>query len=271
MHKLVLVVLGDAADDQGLCWPRISTVAKKVGISPRTVQRALHYLVRRKLITVEPRMRGDGSSSSNLYRLRIRESANLPPPTDRMTPHHDKLSPPPVTPVTHPRHRCQGEGDTRVTPLTERRTEIEPPLPPQGGNPRFETRPETLGSGGGDEKGKKIDLHHPANLLSSERDRATVLVRSLDLPLQQQVLDEWAGIITAGDIRKSSLGCLRALIRRAHEGSFTSERGIRIAQARKIRQQVAVQAEQLPELGPADENNPLARQILDIRQRSRGE
>ena len=256
MHKLVLVVLGDAADDQEVCWPRISTVAKKVGVSIRTVQRALHYLVRRKLIAVEPRKRGDGSSSSNLYRLRIRESANLPLPPDRMTPHRDKLTPPPVTPVTHPRHRCQGEGDRGVTPLTERRTEREPP--PRKTMPNIESG--ILDRGGG----KIIDLHYSKKLLPSERTRAEAMIGALDPPLNQQVLDEWAGIIAADDIRASPLGCLRALIKRAQEGKFTPERGLHIAQARQAERRVQAQVAKLPDLAPVDESSPLVRRIQQV-------
>ena len=259
MHKLVLVVLGDAADDQGLCWPRVSTVAEKVGISTRTVQRALHYLVRRKVITVEPRSRSDGSSSSNLYRLRIRESVNLPPPPDRMTPHHDKLTLPPVTPVTHPRHRCQGEGDTGVTPLTERRTEREPP--PRKPVPNIKSRIQDRGGG------KVCELHYPKDLVPSERTRAEGMIGAVDPPLNQQVLDEWAGIIAADDIRASQLGCLRALIKRAQEGKFTPERGLRIAQARLAERRVQAQAAKLPELAPVDESSPLVRRIQRVAQR----
>ena len=79
--KFVLVVLADAADDEGICWPRISTIAERVGVSTRTVQRAIQYLVQRKLVTVEPRLRPDGSSSSNRYRLMLTEGGdNLSPP-----------------------------------------------------------------------------------------------------------------------------------------------------------------------------------------------
>ena len=260
MHKFVLVVLADAADDQGLCWPRVSTVAEKVGVSTRTVQRAVQHLVKHKLITAEPRLRSDGSSSSNLYRLRIRESANLLPPPDRMTPHHDKLTPPPDMSVTHPRHRCHGEGDTRVTPLTERRTEREPP--PRKPVPKVE--PGIPDRGGG----KVYDLNYPKDLLPSERIRAEGMIGAVGPPLNQQVLDEWAGIIAAGSIRSSPLGCLRALIQRAKEGAFTPERGLHIAQARKAKLRVKAQVTRLPELAPVDESSPLVRRVLEIAQRT---
>ena len=249
VHKFVLVVLGDAADDQGLCWPRVSTVAEKVEVSTRTVQRALHYLVKRKMITVEPRLRSDGSSSSNLYRLRIRGSVNLPLPPDRLTP-------PPDIPFTHFRHRCQGEGDTGVTPLTERRTEREPP--PQAAESKIEE--ELLDRGGGD----VIDLHYPKDLLPLERIRAEGTMGVLDSPLNQQGLDEWAGIIAAGGIRSSPMGCLRALIESAKEGTFTQERGICIAQARQAKQRVKAQVTKLPELAPVDESSPLVRRMQQV-------
>ncbi len=261
--KFVLVVLGDAADEQGICWPRISTIARRVGVSTRTVQRTLQHLVRSRLIAVEPRLRSDGSSSSNQYRLRLQGGDNLSSPPD-------KLTPPPDTPVTQGCHPCQGEGDTGVTPLTERRTEREPPLRKPMPNIENGIRDR----GGGDEKGKNKNgntaLHYPRELLPAERARAESMVVVLDSPLDQQVLDEWAGIIAAREIRSSPLACLRALVRRAREGTFSSERGHRIAQARKSRQRVRRQSEHRPEPAPVDENNPLVHQVLEIRQRAQG-
>ena len=249
VHKLVLVVLGDAADDQGLCWPRISTVAKKVGVSTRTIQRSVQYLVQHKLVTVEPRQRSDGSSSSNKYRLKLKGGDNLSSPPD-------KLTPPPDTRVTQGCHPCQGEGDTGVTPLTERRTEREPP--PRKPVPTIKTGTPDRGGG------KIMDLHYPKDLVASERKRAEVMIGAVDPPLDQQVLDEWAGIIAARDIRSSPLGCLRALIERAQDGKFTPERGHRIAQARQAVRRVQAHAAKLPELAPVDESSPLVRRMRQV-------
>ena len=252
VHKLVLVVLGDAADDQGRCWPRISTVAKKVGVSTRTIQRSVQYLVQHKLVTVEPRQRSDGSSSSNLYRLKLKGGDNL-------SSLPDKLTPPPDTPVTQGCHPCQGEGDTGVTPLTERRTEREPPL--RKPVPTSKTGIQDRGGG------KRIELHYPKDLVASERIRAERMIGAVDPPLDQQVLDEWAAIIAARDIRSSPLGCLRALIERAQDGKFTPERGHRIAQARLAKRRVQIQAAKLPELASVDESSPLVRRIQQVAQR----
>jgi hypothetical protein len=96
------------------------------------------------------------------------------------------------------------------------------------------------------------------------------MIAMLAAPLNQQVLDEWAGIITAGDIRSSSLGCLRALIKRAQAGTFTPERALHVAQARKACQRMeAAQAHvELPTPGPIDEDSPLVRRMMEIAQRS---
>jgi hypothetical protein len=96
------------------------------------------------------------------------------------------------------------------------------------------------------------------------------MIAMLAAPLNQQVLDEWAGIIAAGAIRSSSLGCLRALIKRAQAGTFTPERALRVARTRETRQRMeAAQAQvELPAPGPIDEASPLVRRMTEIAQRS---
>jgi hypothetical protein len=95
------------------------------------------------------------------------------------------------------------------------------------------------------------------------------MLAALQAPLNQQVLDEWAGIIAAGAIRASPLGCLRALVTRAHAGTFTPERALRVAQARKARERAeVVQAQiELPAPGPIDEDNPLVQRLMTIARR----
>ena len=40
-EKAVYIYLRDRADASGVCWPGIKTIARELGLSPRTVQRAL--------------------------------------------------------------------------------------------------------------------------------------------------------------------------------------------------------------------------------------
>ena len=49
-EKAVYIYLRDRADASGVCWPRIKTIARELGLSPRTVQRALADLERRQLV-----------------------------------------------------------------------------------------------------------------------------------------------------------------------------------------------------------------------------
>jgi hypothetical protein len=245
--KFVLTVLGDAANEQGVCWPRISIIADKVGVSPRTVQRAVQHLVERGLITVKQRYRNDGSCSSNLYRLHLDRGVSLSPPPDRGD--------------TTPGHPCQGPPDTAVIPGTTIGTVKEPPL-------LHRQKPEQPNRGGGEIS----DLHYPNDLLPAEQAQANQMIAVLEAPLNQQVLDEWAGIIDAGDIRASTLGCLRALIQRAQTDTFTPERGLRVAQARKARQRMAAAQSHVepPVLAPVDENSALVRRLMAIGKRATG-
>jgi hypothetical protein len=243
--KLVLMALADAADDQGICWPSVATLASKVGVSTRTVRRVMQELISGKLLAAEQRYRSDGSCSSNRYRLSLAGG--------------DKLSPAPDASDTTPGQACQGPPDTGVIPGTTIRTQRESPQP-------HISVTEQSDRGGG----ALSDLNYPKTLLPAERSRAEALVAVLPTPLNQQVLDEWAGIIIAGEIRASSLGCLRALVRRAQQGTFAPERALRVAQARKARQRAeAAQAQVvLPKSPPIDEDNPLVRRLMNIAQHS---
>ena len=243
--KLVLMALADAANDQGTCWPSVATISAKVGVSTRTVQRVIQTLIRRELLTAEQRYRNNGSCSSNWYRLSLQGG--------------DNVSPAPDSGDTTPGHTCHVPPVTRVTPGTTIGTQKESPLP-------HSTNPIQPDCGGGSDS----ELYYPKNLLPSERSRTEVMIDVLNAPINQQVLDEWAGIITAGTIRSSMLGCLRALIKRALEGGLAPERALRVAQARAARQRVASVQTAMPDLDPIDENNPLVRRIMEIRKRATG-
>ena len=40
-EKAVYIYLRDRADASGVCWPGIKTIARELGLSPRTVQRQI--------------------------------------------------------------------------------------------------------------------------------------------------------------------------------------------------------------------------------------
>ena len=70
--KAVYLYLRDRADAAGLCWPGIKTIAKELALSVRTVQRAMQDLEQAGLIQKEHRYRSNGSFTSNLYRLTVK-------------------------------------------------------------------------------------------------------------------------------------------------------------------------------------------------------
>jgi len=157
----------------------------------------------------------------------------------------------PLTGVTVP-------PDMGVIPRTTIRTVKEPPPT---------AAIETADPGGG-----VSDLEYPKNLLPGERAQAESMIVVLKAPLNQQVLDEWTGIIAAGAIRTSTLGCLRALIERAQAGRFTIERALRVAQARKARHRAATAQAQsiaeMPEPGPVNQDNALVRRLAKMAKRA---
>ena len=76
--RQVYIYLRDRADASGVCWPGIKTIAGELGLSPRTVQRALADLEHRQLIEKRQRHRANGSLTSNLYRLTAAKKSQPP-------------------------------------------------------------------------------------------------------------------------------------------------------------------------------------------------
>jgi hypothetical protein len=60
--KIVLLALADRADDSGKCWPGVGTLAKKCGLSDRTVQRSIQALSDAGHLSRE-----DRSGTSSIY------------------------------------------------------------------------------------------------------------------------------------------------------------------------------------------------------------
>ena len=76
--KTVYIYLRDRADASGVCWPGIKTIAGELGLSTRTVQRALDDLEDAGLIVKKQRRRKNGSLTSNLYRLNRGKTSHAP-------------------------------------------------------------------------------------------------------------------------------------------------------------------------------------------------
>lgn len=70
--KAVYMYLKDRSNKEGQCYPAISTVAKELQLSRRTVERAIDDLVRAGLVIKEQRWRENGGRSSLLFTLKGR-------------------------------------------------------------------------------------------------------------------------------------------------------------------------------------------------------
>ena len=214
--KLVLMALADAADDQGVCWPSVSTLARKCSVSTHTVRRALRVLVDQGLLVAEPRRRPDGSSTSNRYRLHLGGGDNSSPGADAADAWDGQ--------------GCQGATDTGVTPVTTSGIHIDRPRPNADG--RVGPSVDGIRCGGG-EQGK--DLEFPECLSGHERKVASSRLADIHPELAQQLLDELAARMKGGAVRVSPLVYLLGLIKRAHAGRFEPEAGWVIADARERR------------------------------------
>lgn len=69
--KLVLLALADCANDDGICWPGIKTVAKKCGIARNTTIDNIRKLKKQGLIVSVRRYTESGRRTSNLYTLSL--------------------------------------------------------------------------------------------------------------------------------------------------------------------------------------------------------
>ncbi len=85
-QKAVLISLADNANDQGVCWPSIATIGKRICASERAVQNAIKWLESAKIVTAN---RTNGRHTSYLL-----TPAAYSPPQEM-----------------HPRTECTGAGD----------------------------------------------------------------------------------------------------------------------------------------------------------------
>jgi Helix-turn-helix domain len=115
---LVLLALADWANDDGVCWPAIDSIAEKCRVSPRTAQRIVKELEECDLLEVT---RKRGRTHTNTYRLKVPtcqvlfdvKGANVTPlNNEKVTNETEKVTPEVI------------KGDTAMSPEP-----LEPPKP----------------------------------------------------------------------------------------------------------------------------------------------
>ncbi len=249
-QRFVLLALADAADDNGACWPSVSTLADRCVMSTRTVQRALQDLIAANLIHSDPRQRGDGSTTSNRYVLHLGGG--------------DTVTGAPVVDVTGGCHGCRGAPDTDVTPRTTNRTVIDPSPP----LPRI-AAPVVVTDGG-----ETNVLIYPGGFSEKEKGEAKRRLHRIPAKLAQQLLDELSDRMWRGDVKTTPLAYLTGLTRRAEAGTFVPCRPLahRTTRVPRIRAETAPLAAEIPRalnpVYPDVRSNPLCQRVAEIQNKA---
>ena len=192
--KLILMAIADAADEDGDCWPRVKTIAKKCGVSERTVQRVLKDFITSNLLKVTPRFSHEGRQVSNNYRLN--STVSYP---DNLSPHPATMSPK-VTPRTT--LRCRGEGDIVVSHL-------EPPHEP----PKEPSSRQEYG------------LVFPRSLGNTEQKAISDMLDGRPLSYSQGLLNSLGEAIAQKKIKTSPLQWFKGALRRKDNRTSRSYSG----------------------------------------------
>ncbi|POP69030.1 helix-turn-helix domain-containing protein [Pseudomonas syringae] len=185
--KLILMAIADAADEEGDCWPKVKTIAKKCGVSDRTVQRVLKEFVSGNLISVTPRFSQDRRQVSNNYRLNPQNHYpdNLSPPQAPRS-RRDEADVAPGVP-----QKCQGAGDIVMS-------DLEPPH-----DPSRESISES----------KQVSTF-PKQLTLTERQAIDELLKGRSQAYIEDAVDALTAALEEGKIHSSRLSWFRGMLRR---------------------------------------------------------
>lgn len=196
--KLILMAIADAADEEGDCWPKVKTIAKKCGVSDRTVQRVLKEFIGDNLISVTPRFSQDRRQVSNNYRLNPQNHYpdNLSPPQGTST-RKGEVDVAPGVPA-----KCQGVGDVVMS-------DLEPPHEP----PRESTT------------GSKPFFTLPKLLTIAERRAIEQLLEGRPHAYITDVVDALTIALEEGKIHSSRLSWFRGMLRRKDKGISSGIKG----------------------------------------------
>lgn len=198
--KMILVVLAWHADDDGVCWPSVSTIARKSGSSTRTVRRAIKTMVNQGVMEIRPGYERRGRQTSNTYRLSVDKAP-------------DNLSPLGVT-------ECQGEGDTGVTPGGD--IAVSPLELTEEVKKEVGSRPvdKCGGEAGQQLPGAKLYPETPESLRSGERALVARLLEEVSGEDAVLLIDELSGALRAGAISGSPVRWFEGLLRKYRKGEF---------------------------------------------------
>lgn len=184
-EKLVLISLADQANDDGVCWPGVGSIARRTCLSERSVQRAIGDLESRRMLYRVPR-----PGTSTVYRL-------TPPPSeggDTLTPRRaDTLG----VPDSHP----GGDAPSPTGRQPDTQSVSEPSMNRQGTTagpagklPGF-IPAEPWADFEKMRKAKRAPLTDRARVLMWRRlDKLRAAGEDLEAVLEQSILHSWSNV-----------------------------------------------------------------------------
>ncbi len=210
--KVILLALADAANEESRCWPKVKTIAKKCGVSGRTVQRVLRDFEASGLVSVTRRYFPGGGQTSNSYLLGYGD------PSDNLTPPSQGLSRGDTGGALPPTKHCQKGDDTSMSHQEPKQNQIaEPPLQRRG---TADCATSTL--------------ELPTGLSGAELSDLRSLLVDVPGTDAQLLLDELAGVLADGrTIKTTPLRWFKALLRQYKAGRFVPNSAIDIARRRQ--------------------------------------
>lgn len=199
--KLILVYIAKCENEQGPCFASVKLLAAKCGVSARTVQRILKKLCEAGLVSSTPRFRTDGSQTSNFYTINVERDVTA------MSPPHDiQLTGGDVSRVSPP-------DATQMSGLElPNKTKSKPPLP-------SDTSPR--------------HLVYPQGLTKHSKDSVGRILQGIPTDAAQTLLDELAGAMAAGFIKKGPEYWLSGVAMKYRAGQFKPNLGLEIAKNRR--------------------------------------
>lgn len=76
----VLGLVAAYADEHGICWPAVGTIARERGVTRQAIQHHLRILIANKYLAKQEQKRKNGGYGPNLYHLTIRYASGQPQP-----------------------------------------------------------------------------------------------------------------------------------------------------------------------------------------------
>lgn len=213
--KLVLLAMCDWANDAGICFPSIPTVAHKTSISSRHCQRIMAGLIENGLIVVVGNPQGGiGSRRYQVNVVALREG-RLMSTGDKLSP-VDSAAPLPVPSASE-------TGDVGVT-RTNTNRQSDPPLPAKVRS--------------------TIDWTYLRQLSEQERVVVVDMLIGTAESQHQGIVDELAGALRAKAIKTQWPAWLRSVIRRAQSGAFVANHALAVQRDRQRAAKEAKNAEE---------------------------